>query len=208
MAVVHKLCCAYCLQPGDSEGFSVTSRYRSSCSRRRRRMRHHNPLHCLDLSSSFSCLIISVAMTLITTWGDDVTGSPRKTSARGGGAVLHVDSLHFIVSVRSCLTENTKEGMKGGSCKSASTINEYKSNNIKTSSFLRRTAYFLTFQYMSACLIVEMCTHHVLHIVVSNKYVFWKSTFMVLLYDVVPVIKIFLLCGSFSEKQIFFLHFL
>lgn len=52
---------------------------------RRRRTWHHNPPHCFDPSSSSSgwCLIISVAMTLITTWGDDVTG--RKTPAKGRG---------------------------------------------------------------------------------------------------------------------------
>lgn len=61
---------------------------------RRRRMWHHNPPHCLEPSSSSSsgwCLIISVATTLITTWGDDVTGSTRNTPVRGGVAGVHVD---------------------------------------------------------------------------------------------------------------------
>lgn len=39
-----------------------------------RGMQSHNPSHCLGPSSSST---ISVALTLITTWGDDVTGSPR-----------------------------------------------------------------------------------------------------------------------------------
>lgn len=74
-----------------------------------RRSMRHNPPHCLEpSSSSFSssgrCLIISVAMTLITTWGDDVTGSPRKTPARVGGAaaVLHVDSPPPLSLHRLC----------------------------------------------------------------------------------------------------------
>lgn len=37
-----------------------------------KKMQGHNPSHCSSPSSSST---ISVALTLITTWGDDVTGS-------------------------------------------------------------------------------------------------------------------------------------